>query len=214
MEIAIGAEVVGTSGTLGQVHRFIFGVGTQQVNDLVVRSGLLGHERAVPISCVTSAEPMTVHVDMDEDKFERAYDYTEAGYHAPEIDYEAPPAMQDSGQTGFDYQEGEAWARGAVSGPQSKAMGYPGGEQIVPQDQQRIVIAKGTPVFDAHSEEIGRVEEVSADLETGNLLRMALTLGGFIGETKEIPADWIESIGFRGVLLRVDKEDLDHLKAA
>src|SRR5439155_11134359 len=134
MNVMLGAKALGTGGPLGHVQRFIFNPRSRRVGHLVVKSGLLGHERIVPISCVTTTEPSEIHLDMDERTFEAMDDYTEAAYRAPETDYIAPPSEQGPGKTGTDYQQDEMQALGVQSMSGGKPFGFPAGEQIVPDD--------------------------------------------------------------------------------
>ena len=69
-DISIRAEVMGTSGRLGEVRRVIVDPGTNRVTDLVVNPGLLaGRERQVPLGHVTRVQGGVVYVDLDAEAF-------------------------------------------------------------------------------------------------------------------------------------------------
>ncbi|HEY7293735.1 MAG TPA: PRC-barrel domain-containing protein, partial [Dehalococcoidia bacterium] len=76
MDVTIGAEVRGSDGKLGDVHRVIVDARTGHVTDLVVKHGFLfGNERVVPLSSVTKVENGVVYLDTDKEAFERFHGF-------------------------------------------------------------------------------------------------------------------------------------------
>jgi len=207
MNVLLGVKAIGTSGPLGHVQRFIFNARSQRVGHLVVKSGLLGHERIVPITCVTRTEPSEIHLDMDERTFEAMDDYTEEAYRAPDNDYIAPPSEQTGGRTGTDYQDDVLQALGDQAMSGGKPFGFPGGEQIVRDDEQLVVVAKGTPVFDVDGEKVGEVSDAGADPQSEALIQLAVHKGLLSGDA-EVPLNLIEEIGVRGIRLSATKDEV------
>jgi len=207
MDVLLGTKAVGTGGSLGHVQRFMFNPRSRRVGYLVIKSGLLGHERIVPISCVTESNESETKLDMDERTFESMDDYTEAAYHAPQTDYIAPPSEQGQGQSGTDYQLDVMQALGVQSGTQGKPGGYPGGEQVVPDDMQLVVVSKGTPVFDIGGEKAGEVSEAGVDPQSEDLTRLAIHKGLLAGDA-ELPMDVISDISVRGIHLSASKDEV------
>ena len=206
MNVLLGTKAVGTGGPLGHVQRFVFNARSRRAGHLVIKSGLLGHERIVPISCVTQAEPSEVHLDMDERTFEAMDDYTEAAYRAPQTDYIAPPSEQGPGHTGTEYQLDVMQAEGVQSLSGDKPFGFPGGEQVVPDDMQLVVVSKGTPVFDLSGEKVGEVNEAGVDPQTEDLIQLSVHKGLLSGDA-ELALDLISDINMQGIHLSASKEE-------
>jgi len=213
MLVSLGAEVLGREGSLGHIERFIFDVQAQKVSDLVVRRGIFGHERVVSLDRMLDADPAALRLDMSEAELDDSRDFTEAGYTAPDTDFGAPPSSQDQGRSDTDFQLDELQSYGAA-GTAGKPLGYPGGEVIVPEDQQLTVLSKGTKVFTVDGDEAGTVTEAAFDPADGRLVRFGLSSGGFFRQAMDVPAEWIDEIQPEGVMLTVGRENLEHLKAS
>jgi len=207
MNVLLDAKALGTSGPLGHVQRFIFNPRNRRAGHLVVKSGLLGHERIVPITCVTETEPSEIHLDMDERTFEAMDDYTEAAYRAPETDYVAPPSEQGPGRSGADFQQDVMQALGDHSLSGGMPSGFPAGEQIVSDDEQLVVVSKGTPVFDVSGDKVGEVSDAGVDPQSEELVQLSVHKGLLSGDA-EVPLDLVEEIGVRGIRLSATKDEV------
>jgi sporulation protein YlmC with PRC-barrel domain len=65
-----------------------------------------------------------------------------------------------------------------------------------------LVLEKGTPVYDADGEELGKVTEIRADSQRDIFESIVLDSNSILpGGRTEIPADEIEEIYERGVVL-------------
>jgi uncharacterized protein YrrD len=69
-----------------------------------------------------------------------------------------------------------------------------------------ITLEPGVPVYSCDGEEIGKVSEVRAEPDVDIFDCIVVATGMISGETKIIPAEQIEEIFERGVLLKLDAE--------
>lgn len=210
MDISIGADVVGTSGKLGEVHRVVVDARTDTITDLVVRHGGLfhGRERIVPLSHVTKVEGGVIHVDLDERGFAALEGYTEDRFRSPEASYLGPPGFRRD-----DFLLDVTVAEGAQGGGPTPPMGFPGGDQVSPDDMVRPAVSPGTDVLDEVGEKIGEVHEISFAPDTGKPTRLVVRSGHIFHHDTEVPADWIKEISDDGILLNVPKSKVESLNA-
>jgi uncharacterized protein YrrD len=205
MDIAIGADVLGTSGKLGTVHRVIVDARTNTVTDMVVKHGFAwGNERVVPRGCVTGVDSSGVHVNVDEHGFAGFNGYTDDRYRAPDPSYVGPPGFDNS-----QFMLDEITAAGPTGGigqpPSAPPLGFPGGETISPDDMQRPVLQPGTPVLDSTGAKIGEVHEFAVNADSGAPDRLVLRKGFIFHTDTPLPVAWIDEISYKGVLLKVER---------
>src|SRR5579885_319914 len=164
MDVRIGAEVQGTDGKLGEVHRVIVDARTGNITDLVVKHGFLfGNERVVPLSCVTKVENGVVYLEADKEAFARFNGYADDRYRAPDPNYIGPPGFNNT-----EFMLDEVTAMGVASfGQVEPPLGFPGGQQVSPDDLQRPALQEGSAVLDANGEKVGEISELSLDPEGG-----------------------------------------------
>lgn len=216
MDISIGADVMGPSGKLGELARVIVDARSQRVTDLVVKHGFLfGRERVVPITHITRVEDGAVHLDLDERGLETMDGYTE-GRQAPTLDQVGPPAFDQPGvgRGNMALEQTVALGGAAGYGGAGKPMGYPGGEQVTPDNTERPAVAAGTDVFGADGEKVGEVGAFSFAHDTGALTRLTLRRGLIFKHETEIPLEWLREVGSDGVLLHVPKSEAEALAEA
>jgi sporulation protein YlmC with PRC-barrel domain len=66
-----------------------------------------------------------------------------------------------------------------------------------------LVLEKGTPVYDADGDEVGKVAEIRADSERDIFESIVLDTNSILpGGREEIPADDVEAIYERGVVVK------------
>lgn len=209
MNVKIGDEVRGHDAKLGEVHRVIVDARSNHVTDLVVKHGFLfGNERVVPLSCVTNVEDGVVHLDLDEKGFEAMNGYTDDRYRAPDPDYVGPPGF-DNDEFMLDTLVAIGPGAGVGGTYATPPLGYPGGEQVSPDDLQRPVYAKGTPVLDAGGEKVGEIGHLEVDPASGAPRHITIRTGTLVHHEAEIPLDWIQELGDKGVQLSVTKADVE-----
>ena len=211
MDISIGADVVGTGGKLGEVHRVVVDARTDTITDLVVRHGGIfpGRERIVPLGHVTKVENGVVHLDVDEKGFEALDGFTDDRFRAPDASYLGPPGFRNEDFL-MDVTVAEGAMAGLGGGP-TPPMGFPGGDQITPDDMSRPAVSPGTDVLDEGGEKVGEVHEISFASDSGKPTRLVMRKGFIFHNDTEIPADWIKEISDDGILLNVPKSRVEAL---
>lgn len=210
MDISIGADVIGTSGKLGEVHRVIVDARTERVTDLVVKHGFIfGRERVVPLTHVTGVENGVVHLDLDEKGFEIMDGFTEDRYRAPDPSWSGPPGFGGPGYL-MDVTVAEGPMMGIAGGP-VPTLGFPGGEQVSPDDMARPTVSPGTPVLDVEGHKIGEVHEMGFAADTGAPTRLVVRSGGIFHHDTEVPVSMVQEIGDDGVMLNVARSAVEQL---
>jgi nucleotide-binding universal stress UspA family protein/uncharacterized protein YrrD len=210
MDISIGADVVGTAGKLGEVHRVIVDARTDRVTDIVVKHGFLfGRERVVPLSHVTGVENGVIRLDLDEKGFEALDGFSDDRYRAPDPNYVGPPGFRRE-----EFLMDVAVATGPVQGLAGGAvppLGYPGGQQLSPDDTARPAVSAGTPILDSEGQEVGEVHDMDFAADTGAPTRLVLRKGFIFKDETEIPVSMIQNISDDGVMLNVTKAEVEQL---
>ena len=215
MDIAIGADVVGTDSKLGTVQRVIVDARTNTVTDIVVKHGFVwGNERVVPRGCVTGVDAGGVHINVDQQGFAAFNGYTDDRYRAPDPNYIGPPGFANS-----EFMLDEVTAAGATAGlgepPSAPPLGFPGGQVLTPDDMQRPVVQPGTDVRDSAGEKIGEVHEFAVDPDTGAPDRLVMREGFLFHTDTPLPIAWIDEISDKGVTLNVLRDAVEaHVNAA
>jgi uncharacterized protein YrrD len=213
MDISIGADVIGTSGKLGEVHRVIVDARQDVITDLVVKHGFaFGRERILPLSHVTKVENGVIHVDLDEKSFEILDGYTDDRFHSPDVSYVGPPGFRNEDFL-IDVTVAEGPQAGLGGGP-TPVLGFPGGDQITPDDMSRPAVSSGTHVLDSLGEKVGEVHEMSFDAQTGAPSRLVVKSGFIFRHETEIPASMIQEISDDGVMLNAPKSEIEKLTEA
>jgi len=216
MDIQIGAEVTGRDGKLGDISRLVVDEHSGHATDMIVKHGtIFGSERVVPIACITGVEDGVVHVDLDQDGF-KAMDGYAAHITGRDPDYVGPPSQDQEGT----YQGNAVLDQMVAAGPlggiggTGKPLGYPGGEQLSPDNMQRPVLAEGTTVYDRFGEKVGTIGELAVAAANGTPTHLTLRRGVIFKHEAEIPADWIDAIGTDGLVLTVTKAEVEQLEEA
>src|SRR5262249_12173054 len=98
MDIAIGADVIGTDGKLGEISDVIAESQTDQVVAIVVKHGMLfGRGRTiVPLGLVQRVEDGDIYVKLDRVTMEKGSEFV-ATMHADYVDYVGPPSQDNEG---------------------------------------------------------------------------------------------------------------------
>jgi len=216
MDISIGDEVMGTQDRLGELERVIVDARSRTVTDIVVKHGFVfGRERIVPIVHITRTEEGKVYLDLDEQGLE-AMDGFATERRGPNPDYVGPPDrdLQGTYQGNMELDQAVAAGSAAGLGTPGKPMGYPGGEQLEQEFDQRPAIGKGTDVIANDGEKVGDLGEFSFDHDTGMITRLALRKGLLFKHDMEIPVGWLSQVGADGVVLNVPKGQVEAHSAA
>jgi uncharacterized protein YrrD len=212
--VAIGDEVRGRDGKLGEVERVIVDADSDRIFELVVRHGFLwGNERLVPLSCISHGDGSVLYADIDQEQFKEFDGFDPARYREPDPDYTGPPGFDID--SGHNFPLEQAVARGPLLFfATGKPLGYPGGERVPPASEgqnlatTRPSIEAGDDILDRNFEKVGEVAEFAAD-ERGVPVRLVGRKGFLFHKEAEIPADWISDLTDKGVVLAVDKADVE-----
>jgi len=206
MDINIGADVIGSDGKLGQVHRVIVDARTDRVTDLIVKHGFIwGNERVMPLTHVSKVENGAIHVDLDEKHFAILDGFTDDRYRAPDMQYNGPPGFNNTDFL-MDVMVAEGSAAGL--GQALPPMGFPGGQQLTPDDMSRPAVQPGTPVMDKDGEKIGEVHEFGMAADTGAPTHLTVRSGFLFHSDTTIPVELIAEISDDGIMLNVTKDQV------
>jgi uncharacterized protein YrrD len=110
----------------------------------------------------------------------------------------------------MDVTVAEGPLMGLAGGP-TPPLGYPGGQQISPDDMVRPTVSPGTPILDSDGEEVGHVHDMDFAADTGAPTRLVLRKGFIFKEETEIPVSMIQDISDDGVMLNVTKAQVQQL---
>lgn len=206
MDIKIGANVEGTDGKLGSVHRVVVDARSNTVTDLVVKHGaLLGHERVVPLSHVTGVDGDVVRLDLDQQGFNVMNGFTAEHFQSPAADFNGP----------LGYNRGDYLfygpAFGGVGGviPAASPIDARGNDQPTPGDQQRPSVGPGTTILDVMGEKIGEVGALELSGDDGKPTRLTMKSGLIFRHEREIPLAWVKEISDDGVMLTMTKDQVE-----
>jgi sporulation protein YlmC with PRC-barrel domain len=214
MRVDLDAKVRTRDGEdIGSVDRAIVDPRTNEVTHVVVSTGaIFGRDIVVPREDVERAnqDGDTIQLDLTKDELERFPDFMPEDYGAPPPTWVAP--------TGYGFPAtGYAWpiAMDPMMGP---------GPMVVPEElvddadveePDQVTLTKGALVLDRHDDDIGVVDDMRFDAETGQLQGFVLRVGGALrtlfggGDTIEVSRYQIESVGESVVKLRLAKEEVE-----
>src|SRR5688572_7970102 len=198
---------------IGSVDRAIVDPRTNEVTHIVVRTGaIFGRDIMVPREDLERAnqDGDTVQLDLTKEELERFPDFAAEQYGAP------PPTWVAPAGYGFP-ATGYAWpiAMDPMMGPVPMMIPdeFAADEDVEEPDQ--VSLSKGALVLDRNSDDIGVVDDVRFDAETGQLQGFVLRVGGALrtlfggGDTIEVSRYQIDSVGESMVKLRLAKEEVE-----
>ena len=185
MNIEIGARVrTRDDADVGEVHRVVVDLERQAVVSIVVLKGrLLSRDILVPLEYVERADEHRVTLRLTTDELDDLPDFAYNEILTP------PPT----------------WAF---------PLPYPGGAVYIPVSQRERLggnqedITPGTSVW-ATDGEVGTVERVELDAQSGRLDAFWIDSGGIFSHSLRIPAEWVEGIDSEGVHLAAARDDLE-----
>jgi sporulation protein YlmC with PRC-barrel domain len=211
MRLDLDAKVRARDGEeIGSVDRAIFDPKTNEVTHIVVRTGaIFGRDIMVPRIDLErgSMDGDAIQVKLTKDELERLPDFVAEEYMPP------PPTWVGPAGYGFP-SSSYAWP--VTMDPTMGAMpiAVPVADKEV-EDPDVVTITKGALVLDRNADDIGVVDDVRFDTETGRLQGFVLRVGGALrtlfggGDTIEVSRAQIESVGESLVRLRLAKEEIE-----
>lgn len=216
--VAIGQEVHGRDGKLGEVQRVVVDADSDTVSELVVKHGFVfGNERLVPLDRVQRADGSVLYVDMDQEQFSSCDGFDPQRYRTADPDYSGPPGFDTESGRNFNYDA--TWAGGPLLffGGASKPLGYPGGEMRAPAETStgmwRPAIKAGDDVLSSDYEKVGEVAQFEAEAATGKPTRLVMKQGFLFKTETELPVDWLTELSDQGVVLTVPKDTVERFVA-
>ncbi|MCC7365751.1 MAG: hypothetical protein IT303_15410 [Dehalococcoidia bacterium] len=211
--VAIGQEVHGRDGKLGDIRGVVVDADTDTVSELVVKHGtIFGSERLLPLSCVQRSDGSVLYTDLDEEQFSECDGFDAARYRTPDPDYSGPPGFDRASGHNMPYEY--ATAAGPIFFFQAgKPLGYPGGESAPPSETSagmwRPAIKEGDEVLSSDYEKVGEVATLEFDSERGVPTRLVMKQGFIFKSETAIPAEWLAELSDRGVILSVPKDTVE-----
>ncbi|MDP9226081.1 MAG: PRC-barrel domain-containing protein [Chloroflexota bacterium] len=207
MRVDLDAKVRTRDGkAAGSVQRAIIDPMANEVSDFVISTGgLFGHDVIVPHSRLEAAvhDGDTIRLDLTRDELKEMPEYAPADYTVPAAGW-VPPVGYGYPLGGFLWPAGYAW-------PEQSATGRGRGEG---EGELWPAIDKGTVVRDRAGDEVGVVEDLRFDRDSGRLQGLIVRAGGTIqtffggGDTREIEMSQVERVGEGNVYLRLDRNQV------
>jgi len=214
MRLDLDAKVRARDGEeIGSVDRAIVNPQTNEVTDIVVRTGaIFGRDIVVPREDVERAnqDGDTIQLDVTKAELEQFPDFVIEQYGAPPPTWVAP--------AGYGFPAGSyAWpiAVDPLGGPMPMTVPEELVDDADSDEPEHVTLTKGALVLDTHDDDIGVVEDLRFDVDTGQLQGFVLRVGGALrtlfggGDTIEVSRHQIRTVGESVVTLRLAKEEVE-----
>jgi len=213
MRVDLDAKVRARDGEdIGSIDRVIVDPRNNEVTHVVVRTGaIFGRDIVVPRADVERAnqDGDTIQLDLTKDEMEKLPDFSAEEYGAP------PPTWVAPAGYGFP-ASGYAWplAMDPMMGPVPMPIPEEYMDEEI-EEPEHVTLTKGALVLDRHDDDIGVVDDMRFDAESGQLQGFVLRVGGALrtlfggGDTLEVSRYQIETVGESVVKLRLAKEEVE-----
>ena len=213
MRLDLDAKVRARDGEdIGSVDRAVVDPRTNEVTHIVVRTGtIFGRDIMVPREDLErgSLDGDSIQLDLTKDELKEFPDFVMERYSAP------PPAWVAPAGYGFP-STGYALPIAVDPMMDPMPMALPDDDlETEAEEPGQVTLTKGSLVLDRHSDDIGVVDDVRFDAETGRLQGFVLRVGGALrtlfggGDTVEVSQHQIEHVGESVVRLRLAKEEVE-----
>jgi osmotically-inducible protein OsmY/sporulation protein YlmC with PRC-barrel domain len=168
-DFEIGTEVHCRDGQCGRLHKVALDPHTQRVTDLIVQRGfLLTTDRVLPVELVEEATREGIRLSIPSRALREYPEYRELEFEEP-----APEA-----QTGhYERNDVRCWRAGyrvACSEPVVPMVRKQAHLNVLPS---RAVLERGTPVLNRDEHEIGTVDHLLVDPESGQVSHLVIRRG-------------------------------------
>jgi sporulation protein YlmC with PRC-barrel domain len=217
MRVDLDAKVLARDGQeIGSVDRAIVDPDTEEVTAIVVRTGaIFGRDIVVAREELEQADEDgdSIRLALTKEEMEGLPDFVPeqfgavpptwvapAGYGFPSSGYVWPVAVDPTDPTASPIPMPEAMAAD---------------EMGLNEEPDLVTLNKGAVVFDSQGDDIGVVDDVRFDAQTGVLQGFVLRVGGTLrtmfggGDTLELPRREIDRVGESIVYLRVTKDEVE-----
>jgi uncharacterized protein YrrD len=204
MKVDLDAKVRTRDGKhAGTVQRVILEPISNEISGFVVSTGtLFGRDVVVSREALESGtrEGNIIQLDLTKDELKKLPDFNPAEYAAPPAGW-VPPAGFGYPATGVAWPVGYPYEAGRVDAPSGTK-------------ERTLSIGKGAPVFARDGDDVGVVDEVLFEQDSGSLRGFVLRVGGALetmlggGRTLEIESGLVGRVTGGIVYLEVDKNEL------
>jgi sporulation protein YlmC with PRC-barrel domain len=218
MRLDLDAKVLASDGEhIGSVDRAIIDPQTNEVTNIVVRTGaIFGRDILVPREDLERGQQDgdAIRLGLTKEQLEALPDFAPEAYGPPPGTWVAP--------AGYGFPAG-SYAYPLAVDPMMGAMPImvPGENADVDiEDGDEVTLTKGALVLDRNGDDIGVVDDVRFDADSGRLQGFVLRVGGALrtlfggGDTLEVSRYQIESVGESIVRLRLLKEEVENAAEA
>lgn len=202
MEIPIGAQVECKDGICGSSVYVLINPVTEKVTHLVVRESTLSQaEYIVPVDFISDTIAGTIQLNCSKAELEKMDPFVQTRF----VEDKVP--NQNFSYAGGYYGLGTYYYWPYVY-PERTAM-FPVEEKEIPEGE--LAITRGTRV-QAKDGDIGRVDELVIDAESGRITHFVLREGHLWGKKDVIiPVSEIDRIDLDTVFLKLDKHEVESL---
>jgi sporulation protein YlmC with PRC-barrel domain len=199
---------------VGNVDRAVVDPRTNEVTHIVLRTGsIFGRDIVIPREDLErgSQDGETIQLDLTKDELEQFPDFMIEQYSGP------PPAWVAPAGYGFP-AGGYAWPVATDSMTGATPMAVPDDDlddEAAAEEPDQVTLTKGALVLDRNGDDIGVIDDLRFDAETGRLEGFVLRVGGALrtlfggGDTLDVSRHQIEDIGESLVQLRLAKEEVE-----
>ncbi|MCC7372411.1 MAG: PRC-barrel domain-containing protein [Chloroflexi bacterium] len=216
MRLDLDAKVRASDGhNIGSVDRAIIDPRTNEVTSIVVRTGaIFGRDIMVPREDIErgSQDGDAIRLTLTKDELERLPDFRPEEYGPPPGTWVAP--------AGYAFPAG-SYAYPLAVDPMGMSMPILVPDETVDlEDPDAVTLTKGALVLDRHGDDIGVVDDLRFDADSGRVQGFVLRVGGALrtlfggGDTVEVSRLQIESVGESIVRLRLAKDEVEAAAAA
>ena len=216
MRLDLDAKVLASDGEhIGNVDRAIIDPTTNEVTNIVVRTGaIFGRDILVPREDLERGvqDDDAIRLNLTKEQLEALPDYQPEAYGPPPGTWVAPG--------GYGLPTGSYVYPLAVDPMMGGMPVLIPDENAAYDETDPVTLTKGALVLDRNGDDIGVVDDMRFDTESGKLQGFVLRVGGALrtlfggGDTVEVSRYQIESVGESIVRLRLLKEDVEHAAEA
>jgi sporulation protein YlmC with PRC-barrel domain len=225
MRVDLDAKVRTRDGDeAGSVQAAVIDPHTNEVTDFVVSTGgWLGKDVLVPREEIdrASEDGDAIRLDLTKAELEALPAYVSDSYMPPPAGWALPAGYAfGTGAGGFLWPAGYfppmSYSGATSPAPAPAGAGVPAGQQaaVGVESADEVSVDKGALVLDAAGHDIGVVDDVRFDAQTGRLSGLVIRVGSAFrtlfggGDTVEIGAEGLSRVGDGVVHLRVTKQEL------
>jgi uncharacterized protein YrrD len=218
MQLKDGADIYTSDNEqIGKLDRVVVDPHSGTVTHLVVRKGFLsGKDKVLPVDLVEKADEDQVRVRKSSAEIGELPDFEEVHYITPDRKELARTGYQDNYANPYYWYPPYAYAQFGYRGyaarpyiPSASQQHYAKVERNIPDDA--IPLQEGTQVFSADIEQVGSVERLFVDPDSGQVTHILISSGLLPKKQKLIPAMWISEVHEEKITLAVGSSLLESL---